>query len=519
MEISLKNKLFYLSCVTLVFTTIPKKIECGFLFGMMGGKLSAYFFLIGMIISFYFYIKKSTQIHIKNIFFYYIFAYFSVIFISQFVGLLNYPYYNEILKGPISQIEKFSTVYYVITEVIGIPLSQNSLLLIWMIIRPIKELVLTTIFTFGVSYIVYKWYKKDWDKGVYLLNKAIFVTVILICLYSIFECFYLLGNTFSENVLSLINPIIHQVKADGTWWPPLLWERQVRSVFAEPSYFGIYSAFAMPWLWYQFIKNKYKTKQYYLYLILIMFYTFLLFLTKARTAVVLFCGDLILFLFFAILFKEELLKRCLVIILSSVLIFFASNVFISFEADTKNSNGVTVVSYFEDNVESLASPDKRSNRARYSIMKANFKMGIDYPFIGVGYSLRQAYTKKYLPEVAFSDSEVKMWIHNQEVKGIMKASFPELGDYLVRFAETGVIGLIIFLIPALSLLYLQIKTIFRLSCLKEKLPYIFFMISFLGILASGIGDSLNVTYCYWILLGLGYAMVTDKMKPLNKIIK
>ena len=30
-------------------------------------------------------------------------------------------------------------------------------------------------------------------------------------------------------------------------------------------------------------------------------------------------------------------------------------------------------------------------------------------------------------------------------------------------------------------------------------------------LASGIGDSINITYCYWVLLGLGYALCFDEL--------
>ena len=33
-----------------------------------------------------------------------------------------------------------------------------------------------------------------------------------------------------------------------------------------------------------------------------------------------------------------------------------------------------------------------------------------------------------------------------------------------------------------------------------------FLISFLGVMASGMGDTINITYSYWLLLGLGYAM-------------
>ena len=29
-------------------------------------------------------------------------------------------------------------------------------------------------------------------------------------------------------------------------------------------------------------------------------------------------------------------------------------------------------------------------------------------------------------------------------------------------------------------------------------------------MASGLDDSINITYCYWVLLGLGYAMCFTK---------
>ena len=45
---------------------------------------------------------------------------------------------------------------------------------------------------------------------------------------------------------------------------------------------------------------------------------------------------------------------------------------------------------------------------------------------------------------------------------------------------------------------------------QYKLEYVMYLISLLGIMASGIGDTLNITYCYWVLMGLGYAMCFGK---------
>lgn len=43
-----------------------------------------------------------------------------------------------------------------------------------------------------------------------------------------------------------------------------------------------------------------------------------------------------------------------------------------------------------------------------------------------------------------------------------------------------------------------------------KFLMFFFAISLIGIMVSGIGDNINITYCYWVLLGLGYAMCFGK---------
>lgn len=140
-------------------------------------------------------------------------------------------------------------------------------------------------------------------------------------------------------------------------------------------------------------------------------------------------------------------------------------------------------------------------------MEANLRMGLTHPFFGVGYSLRQAYTKDYLSTAGLNNNEIKGWLKNQENLGILKVGFPPLGDYLVRLAETGFFGLSFFLLLPGYLFYLLLQIIF-----KEKnnelgvLPYIFFSISLIGIMASGIGDTLNVTYCYWFLLGVGYVL-------------
>lgn len=167
--------------------------------------------------------------------------------------------------------------------------------------------------------------------------------------------------------------------------------------------------------------------------------------------------------------------------------------------------------YLEDNVTSLASENKRSNQARYSIIKTNFYIGLDHPLFGVGSSLRSAYVKDYLPEDGKNNEEIQMWLTNQRKQGILKFGIPSLSEYTTRFAETGVIGVLLFLTIPLILVILLLKNIIKKrSSYLQVCPFVFFFISLSGVVASGLGDSINITYCYWILLGVGYTMCLSK---------
>ena len=142
-------------------------------------------------------------------------------------------------------------------------------------------------------------------------------------------------------------------------------------------------------------------------------------------------------------------NRLLGVILCSIVAIICSVSSINYFAkkSTNIKKNITVTDYLDDTVTSLANTDKRSNRSRYSIMIADLRIGLDHPILGVGIGLRNAYIPEYLPDKEHLSNETKMWIKNQKKKGIMKSGFPKLGEYTSRFAETGLIGVVLFLIP------------------------------------------------------------------------
>ena len=504
------NTLFFLIVFMLIFNKIPEVIEFRFLAGIISNELLFFPLFIGLIYTGYCRFKNKNVFVNFNEFMKYIFAFGSISFISLIIGLMIYPYYDLILNGPIAQIDKLPKVLDWLC-ILGFDVKEQFLLILWMIVRVIKNLFLDILYTFFGAYIIYCWYYTNWKTSISILLKAMFCSIIVIFLYSFVELFYLLGSDIATNILINITPFIHGINNNNTWWPPLLWKGQLRSIFAEPSYFGMYAAFAMPFLWYKFVVVK-NNKRKLIYALIITVFSFLLFLTKARTAVALFSGEVCILLVYMIYLRNKaFIKNVLLICSCAVIAFTSANIFIPNMANTKNNAEISIEGYLEDNLGSLASTEKRSNTARYSIMLANLNIGMDYPLLGVGLNLNDAYIPEYLPEMSENNREVNMWINDQNEKGVLKSGFPSLGEYTSRFAETGIIGLIVFFLPAVILLKSLMKKILSKNMeYNNRIMYMFFSISFIGTLAVGIGDSINITYCYWVLLGLGYAMCFGK---------
>lgn len=522
--ITLRNKLFFLIVFFTIFSEIPHILQLNFLGSFLGKDLSIYPILIAFIYCLWEYRKEKQSFQATNmtkIFVAYIIVYVATIFISFIHGLYIYPYYDAILAGPVQQIDKLPMAQSFLQR-LGIFISEQTLLKVWMFARPIKGFIFECFWFFSVPLMIYLWFRKDAHTGIIILYKAVICASVVVCFYGILDVFYLSGSTVAENILIHVNPFVHNIKSNGTWWPPLLWKGQLRSLFAEPSYYGIFAAFAMPWIWYSLLKGKNWRKKTIICLLLIAFLIGL-FLTKSRTANALFGGELIFLIIVAIWYHEKsFIKNTAVIVILTLFSFSIATVSMSYMPGSPSGTKVMGYSeekteamgvYLQDNLGSITSSTQRSNRSRYSIFKASVAIGKDYPILGVGKGLRQAYIPGYLPEEAFAGNEIQRWIHDQKEKGIMKSGFPALGEYCTRFAETGIVGLLVYLLPSFYLLLQLLKRMrSTLSSPEQKEETIFFLFSWLGIMASGLGDNLNITCCYWILMGIGYALILPEKR-------
>ena len=131
-------------------------------------------------------------------------------------------------------------------------------------------------------------------------------------------------------------------------------------------------------------------------------------------------------------------------VISIVSTSFSLNVDLKGTEPTLNQ---AAVEYIEDNVGSLASSNKRSNQARYALLKANTKVGLEHPMLGVGTMLNGAYVVEHFDDFDLQSSEVQQWIDAYWEMGPLKHNFDAMNEYITVFATTGILGLLCLLFP------------------------------------------------------------------------
>lgn len=93
----------------------------------------------------------------------------------------------------------------------------------------------------GIGFIFYGLLRKEYSKITKkYLTMAIYTLSILMVLYSIPEVIWLwTGNETCAQILSVINSHLYDPVRNNNWWPPLLWEGQLRSLVSESYRMGI----------------------------------------------------------------------------------------------------------------------------------------------------------------------------------------------------------------------------------------------------------------------------------------
>lgn len=524
MNYKIRNILFLFISIFLIFNNIPKVIQQNNIGGALLDKLVFYPIFIGLIYTLYCQCKYKNILVNFDKFLKFIIVYLVVNCACLIIGLYNYPYYELIQNHPISHIEKLSVIINCLNS-FGIYIEDDLLIIISMFLARIKGIFLDALYTFGGAYMIYCWYYNNWKMAFKILIKGILISVFIIFCYSTLELFYFTGEEWAKNILIIITPYFHSIDVSGSaWenWPPILPPgKQLRSIFAEPSYFGIFAAFCIPFLWYCINNMKDKI----IYTIVFFIIVFFVFLSQARTATSLLFGEVGLLFLSLVYFRDKLvIKTVFLVCLSISVAFFSANYFLDNFVDNTSKNGKVenyldniskngkVESYLDKNFYSVFSDNKRSNSARYAYIKSAFRVGLDNPVFGVGRELTAAYMNDYFTAEEIKVKEIQLRFQRQQELGIFRAGMPILCEYARRFAENGIVGCVIYFTPLIYLLYSLFKKLKNL-----QYEHLFYMISLAGILASGFSLEFTGTYYYWVLLGLGYAMCFSNEAEVKKV--
>ncbi len=510
------DTIFISLIVCLMFEGIPKILYFRFLGGPITAKLVWMPLVIGLLYTLYCNYKYKNLFVNLDKFLKYIAVYFGIVLFSLVLGLYNYPFYGEIQvrENDVAIISSYIGSY--IISLLDIETQQFVVLLY--VVRKLKFIFLETFWCFGGAYMIYCWYKNHYVEARNALFKGIIISIVILSLFGVVETVKIFGYEDAKQMLINIAPFLHENATTSWGWPPKLWPN-MRLVFCESSFMGNYLAFFMPCLYYLFYK-----KEGWYYLGLIYLFTFFAFLSKSRTCWALLFGAMLLLFLCNLMWKNsKYFKQLLGVFLATILAFGTYLFFLDVSATYKNNLYVTdknikqqevleanTFKELSNNMTNLASTTARSNSVRYGVMKANFRVFLEHPVLGVGSGLQSAYTANSYTEYEANLGEIKRWLEAYKNNGpfgkdVLQSGFNE---YVDRLAQTGILGTVAFLAPFLYVIVRMLKELFRVEG-HRKIDIGFMLISLISLLVSGINVGLHIVYCVWVILGLSYVIVNE----------
>ena len=486
----LERVLLFLMIIALPINCLPIKYSIT----LFGQNLTDYFFYIGFALLVYEFVKFKFIIPKRMT--YFICAYTIWQCVCLVIGLYNYQYDSYL---SISQTPKLEWLFMKINE-FGIIIPEMLALKTWLFCSGVKRILFFENIVFGIMFYVYHLYKQDFNKAFRDMRKAVTVLVVIMGVYSLIELSWLkLSLQCAEDLLRKINPILYDVEVINTWWPPLLWNGQLRSMTREPSFFGILSIMTIPFLWSYVVKEKNNLILY----LLLYYYNLMIFATNARTAIaVTLCQFVLLVLFALVVYNKKMVKKIGIILMITVLAFWTNLV------DFKNLVGYNYINkspdlllgveaYIDNNINSLANTSSRSNGARWANLVANLCVIRDHPIFGVGRGLKDAYMYDYILEFGKNNQEVKNWSKDMIEKGVLRSEYPPLNKFADVAVQNGLPGLALYILPINYIIYFFCKN----KCYINNVYALMAFISMIGLLAAQLSNA-GFAECNGFIWGL-----------------
>lgn len=510
--------LFFFTIVTLPISNFIHPIKI--YLGCMTSKLSFFFVILGILFWAADVIKNKKQIYAPNGFWVWLvlFCGVSIVSIGYNLQFIDYTLLNN---------NKLNTLLRIFPVLNNIDYETSSKLISFLFLS--KTTMVNAFFTFGVALWVYNLFYYNYKKGIVLFYRAMVVVFAVFLLYAVLETAYLMNLQWGTDALKIINPYLYPIAENYGWHPPLLWKNQMRLLFVEPSNIGLFLGAVMPLAFMAMLSmNKFCR---YFGAFAIAAYSYFVFMSQARTAYVMLLFAVILFDFILFIKRKSIgnnaFRICLITGLCVIIGFgtyytvlnnIITNKIISDGYHTVQNNVVAnkiVSKAIDDNLLSVASENKRSNTARYGVIKSELAMGADHWLIGVGNENTKYYFEKYMPKENLKSNEIRMWIRQMHEKQ-WQSSYPCLNEYTRRFAENGIGGLILFVLP----FFFVIWQLWKCLLVENSNYWQASAIVFIGLIicaVSWLGNTANAFYLSYVLLGLGCVICCGhKHKDYNK---
>lgn len=470
---TIERILFMLLIISLPFNFVPIK------FPLVGNNLTNAFILLGLVAVVYEYAWFRTPLERVEK---YLLAFLGIcilwLAITGIHGLLIYPY----SIGDYSFSRVYLLLKSVMTWLTGGAMAEDTVKKIALSINIMRSPLFNILFTYFIIFYVYHIYKSDARKGFHDAGKAVAILVSCMVVYSLVEVGFLLGNETCKSILKAINPLYMKLNNLGSWWPPVLWAGQVRSLFAEPSFLGICSAMFFPFLAYMgFSGQKWRIGR----VLLLFLFAVMIFLTKSRTAIVIMLAELLLFVFPVFLQKtistRNFAKLLVIVGAAFCLSLFLISNFVN--APRQDADGSKVSTYIEQNVTS-AIGTKRSNNARHAESLTRLRIGLEHPVFGVGQGLDTQYVVDNFTDEDLENYEVRYWCRIVTKEGALKAGIGSFNYPTYLICTEGVPGVLLFLAFPLYFAWYYLR---RVKTLKLEIGVL--GIAYLGSLAALLSNS------------------------------
>lgn len=495
-----ENILYKIQCIFLALAIITEPIYAlpeRFQFPLLGGKLTNYFVVVGLIVGVIDIVVFKKKIPKKIMFFLGILISWSIL--TEIHGLWIYPYYNEI--NPEGSRKLSALINFLQNQ----GMKGNTKIWLeyfWLGARGLNNTIKELIYSFFVSIWVILLFKKSYIAGFCKIRKYVVILAFILGIYAIPEVLlFKFHMKIGYDILSITNPYLYDVGKYLGWYPPLIWQNnQLRSYCTEPSLFGFLAASILPFAWSYFIKKiRFSTCIFYSYFVM------LLFMTKSRTANAIALFDT--FSLFIVTLKSKW-RRSVGILITLTFIGFCANIALNFvpqlSLTPETEKEETFETYYNDNMKSIVVKDSRSNGSRLINIKAHLRVFMEHPVLGVGHDLQDGYIRDHLAQGDLHNEEIRNITNSFNEKGPLgPVSFGNVNHYVYILVNTGIIGLGLYLLPFLYVLYKAVKL-----KLWHDFRIVVLIIALLGnLMAQMAGEGMLLLY---VILGLLYIVVKNK---------